>query len=65
MVTQLGLTVALSTLSGLALGWLVDRYLLGEGKIGQLVGIFLGLAGGIMGAWRELRMTFKGRGEGE
>lgn len=64
MVTQLGLTVALSALLGWGLGWLVDRYLAGGGKAAQVVGIFLGLAGGIMGAWRELQMTFKGRGEG-
>lgn len=51
-------------LIGWGLGWGVDR-LIGKGKIAQVVGIFLGLIAGFLGAWRELKLALDKRGEGE
>lgn len=40
----------------------IDR-LRGGGKAAQVVGIFVGLAGGAWGAWRELKQALDERGE--
>jgi len=56
LVSQLGLTVVAGALVGWACGLGVDR-LVGHGKSGQVVGLFLGLGGGIWGAWRELKLS--------
>lgn len=60
---QLGFTVAGGVLVGWACGFGVDR-LIGHGRIGQVVGIFAGLAGGALAAWRELRAAVGKWGEG-
>jgi len=40
----------------------VDR-LRGGGKAAQVLGIFVGLAGGVWGAWRELKRALNEEGE--
>ncbi|NOX45023.1 MAG: AtpZ/AtpI family protein [Caldiserica bacterium] len=63
-MSQLGLTVVFGALAGWGLGWGVDR-LIGRGKTAQVVGIFLGLVAGALGAWRELKLALDKRGERE
>lgn len=61
-MTQLGLIVVMGGLAGWGLGYGIDR-LAGRGKVAQVVGIFVGLAGGMWGAWRELKSALDERGE--
>lgn len=54
--------MVMGALVGWALGLGIDR-LSGRGKVAQTVGIFVGLAGGAWGAWRELKIALSRRGD--
>ncbi len=53
LVGQLGFVVAGSVAAGLAAGWALDRWA-GTRAVFKVVGIFVGLAGGAVAAYRLL-----------
>ena len=53
LVGQLGFIVAGSVAAGIAAGWALDRWV-GTRTVFKVVGIFVGLAGGVVAAYRLL-----------